>query len=148
MTLFIYFFCFLWLHLWHMEAPRLGVKSELQLTPLYKIWTFTPQPQQHRLQASAVTLARPHGNTGSLTHWARPGIKLASSWILVRFLTCWAKMGTPYNSLKIIVYWDNTLLVGTKINMTLKEGCLATSSKTEYAFTLWPAPQSHFYKDT
>ena len=24
-------FCFLWPHLWHMEFPRLGVKSELQL---------------------------------------------------------------------------------------------------------------------
>ena len=28
-----------------------------------------------------------HGNTGSLTHWARPGIESASSWILVRFLS-------------------------------------------------------------
>ena len=25
------FFFFFWLHLWHMEVPRLGVKSELQL---------------------------------------------------------------------------------------------------------------------
>ena len=28
-----------------------------------------------------------HGNTRYLTHWVRPGIKLASSWILVRFVT-------------------------------------------------------------
>ena len=28
-----------------------------------------------------------HGNTRSLTHWARPGIKLTSLWILVRFVT-------------------------------------------------------------
>ena len=28
-----------------------------------------------------------HGNTRSLTHWARPGIKPASSWILVRFIS-------------------------------------------------------------
>ena len=27
----IFFFCFLGLHLWHMEVPRLGIKSELQL---------------------------------------------------------------------------------------------------------------------
>ena len=26
-----------------------------------------------------------------LTHWSRPGIELASSWMLDRFLTCWAK---------------------------------------------------------
>ena len=28
-----------------------------------------------------------HGNTGSLTHWARPGIEPVSSWILVRFIS-------------------------------------------------------------
>ena len=27
-----------------------------------------------------------HGNTGSLTHWARPGIELKSSWILDGFM--------------------------------------------------------------
>ena len=32
------------------------------------------------------------GNAGSLTHWVRPGIKPASSWILVRFLTHRATM--------------------------------------------------------
>ena len=45
----------------HMEVPRLGVKSEPQL-PAY-------------------TTA--HGNTGSLTHEARPGIEHAFSWVLV-----------------------------------------------------------------
>jgi len=33
-----YFFCFLGSHLWHMEVPRLGVKSELQL-PAYTMAT-------------------------------------------------------------------------------------------------------------
>ena len=36
--LFIYLFCFLGLHLWHMEVSRLGVQSELQL-PAYAIAT-------------------------------------------------------------------------------------------------------------
>ena len=35
------FFCFLGLHLWHMELPRLGVKSELQL-PAYTTAIATP----------------------------------------------------------------------------------------------------------
>ena len=26
-----YYYYYLWLHLWHMEVPRLGVESELQL---------------------------------------------------------------------------------------------------------------------
>ena len=36
------------------------------------------------------------------THWARPGIKLANLWILARFLTCWATMGTPTTALFIV----------------------------------------------
>ena len=39
---FFFFFAFLGLHLWHMEAPTLWVESELQLEP-------TPQPQQCRI---------------------------------------------------------------------------------------------------
>ena len=35
-----------------------------------------------------------HGNTGSLAHWARPGIKPMSSWILVGFVNLWAMTGT------------------------------------------------------
>ena len=39
--LFFFFFCFLGLHPQHMEIPRLGVKSELQL-PAYTTATATP----------------------------------------------------------------------------------------------------------
>ena len=39
--IFFFFFCFLGLHLWHVEVPRLGVKSELQL-PAYATATATP----------------------------------------------------------------------------------------------------------
>ena len=48
-----------------MEVPRLRVELELQL-PAY-------------------TTA--HGNAGSLTHGARPGIEPVSSWMLVRFVS-------------------------------------------------------------
>ena len=63
----IYSFIFVSLgpHLQHMEVPRLGVELKLQL--------------------QAYTTA--HCNAGSLTHWARPGIEPASSWILVRFVS-------------------------------------------------------------
>ena len=37
------FFCFLGPHLWHMEVPRLGVESELQL-PAYITATAMPDP--------------------------------------------------------------------------------------------------------
>ena len=35
----------------------------------------------------SATYITAHSNATSLTHWARPGIKPASSWILVRFIT-------------------------------------------------------------
>ena len=41
--LFFFFFVFLRLHPRHMEAPRLGVESELQL-PAYTTATATPHP--------------------------------------------------------------------------------------------------------
>ena len=61
----------------HMKVPKLGIESELQLSPYT---TATPDPSM------SVTYTIAHSNTGSLTHKAWPGIKLAFSWILV-FLT-------------------------------------------------------------
>ena len=40
-----------------------------------------------RIGAVAAGLCHSHSNTGSLTHWARPGIEPSSSWILVGFNT-------------------------------------------------------------
>ena len=45
------------------------------------------QSQQHKIQAMSATYTTAHGNVRFLTHWVRPGIKPASSWILVRFIT-------------------------------------------------------------
>ena len=39
-----------------------------------------PQLWPHQIQAPSVTCIAAFSNTGSLTHWARPGIKPASSW--------------------------------------------------------------------
>ena len=68
-----YFFLLLGLDLWHIEVPRLVVELELQL----------------------LTYTTAHSNNGFLTHWVRPGIEPAFSWILVGFVTHWATTGTP-----------------------------------------------------
>ena len=39
----------------------------------YSCWP-TPQPQQCQILATSVTYTTAHGNAGSLTHLARPGI--------------------------------------------------------------------------
>ena len=40
-----------------------------------------------RSKPHPVTYTTAHGNAGSLTQWARPGIKPASSWMLIRFIS-------------------------------------------------------------
>ena len=71
-------FIFLGPHPWHMEVPTLGVQLELEL-PAYTRAIATPDPSRFcDLQ---------NGNTRSLTHWARPGIKPATSWFLVGFVS-------------------------------------------------------------
>ena len=64
--LFIYLFvCFYLLgtHLQHVEVPRLGAESELQL-PAY----VTARTTATRIRARSVTYSTAHGNAGSLTH--------------------------------------------------------------------------------
>ena len=51
-----------------MEVPRLGDNQS------YSCWP-TPQPQQRRIWAAFMTYNTAHGNAGSLTHCARPGMK-------------------------------------------------------------------------
>ena len=46
---------------------------------------FPGQGVESELQLSAYTTA--HSNTGSLTHWARPGIEPTFSWILLGFVS-------------------------------------------------------------
>ena len=60
-----------------MEVPRLGVESELLAYTVIQLG----------VQAASLTYTTAHTNSGSLTHWARPGIKPASSWILVGFVS-------------------------------------------------------------
>ena len=62
-------------------------------------WSYsrrpTPRPQQRRIQAASSTYPTGHSSARSLTHWARSGIKPATTWFLVRFVNHWATMGTP-----------------------------------------------------
>ena len=76
MVLFFFFF-FFFLFFFFSPHPRLGVKLKQQL------WTYTTACS----------------NFISLTHWARPGIKPAFSWIWVEFITHWATVVTPLGDL-------------------------------------------------
>ena len=48
-------------------------------------WSCSHQPTpetQHQIWATSATYTTAHGSAGSLTHWARPGIKPSTSWFL------------------------------------------------------------------
>ena len=61
-----------------------------------------PQPQQCKIWAASVTYTAAYSNAGSLTDWARPGIKPTSSLIRVGFLTHWATIETPRNDIWLL----------------------------------------------
>ena len=84
---------------WHVEVPRLGIEPALQLPAL------TPQPQQRRIWAASATYTTAHDNAGFLTHWARPGIKPTSSWILVGFVTTKPQRELPLSYL--LSWWTH-----------------------------------------
>ena len=62
--------------------------SQAGLNQGYSCW---PMPQQLGIWAISVTYTTAPGNAKSSTHWVRPGIEPASSWVLVRFVNM---MGT------------------------------------------------------
>ena len=78
--LFLFFFCFLGSHLWQMEVPRLGVKSELQLLGYTTATTMQDPSCVCNLHHISWQCRIPN----SLSE-AR--IESTSSWLLVGFLT-------------------------------------------------------------
>ena len=55
----------------------------------------TPQPQQCRIWAESAIYTTAHGNAGSSTHWVRPGMEPASSWMLVRYVSAEPQQKLP-----------------------------------------------------
>ena len=64
-----------------------------------------PEPQQRQIQAMSVTYTTAHGNTRSLTQWARPGIKPVTSWFLVGFVST-----APYWELQVLLIFYLTFI--------------------------------------
>ena len=78
--LFFFFFCLL------RATPTAQGRSQARgLNWSCSHWP-TPQPQQCQIWAASLTYTTAHSNVGSLSHWVRPGIEPASSWILAKFV--------------------------------------------------------------
>ena len=54
-----------------------------------------PWTQQLQIQAESATYTTAHSNAGSPTHWVRPWIEPASSWILIRFISAVPHRNSP-----------------------------------------------------
>ena len=111
--LFVFIFVFLGLHPWHMEVPRLRVQLELQL-PAYTTATAMPD------LSLVCDLHHSSGQHRSLTHWVRPGIKAATSWFLVRFISAAPRRELHWvcilddNSVQASISSPNSLLLHAK----------------------------------
>ena len=91
-SIFFFFFAFQGCACGRGQFPGWGLNQSCSLR-------FIPQPQQHQIQAASAAYTTAHGNAGSLTHWAGPEIKPASSWVLVRFATTEAQWELWYITL-------------------------------------------------
>ena len=83
-----------------------GSQARGWITAVAAGWPM-PQPQQCQIQAESATYSTAHGNARSLTHWARPRIEPASSWITVRFVNHWATR----NSGCMIKLYENSCII-------------------------------------
>ena len=91
--LFVFFFLFLVFCFCYLESTcSIWKFSGLGSNWSCSCWPML-QPQQCQNRATSAMYTTAHSNAGSLTHWARLGIKLPSSWLLVRFVT--VTTGTP-----------------------------------------------------
>ena len=123
--IYLFFFCLLLGHLQHMEVPRLGVESELQLPP-------TSQTQQHQIQATSATYTTAHSNTGSLIPWARPGFKPEISWFLIRFISA-----VPQHELLCIDFNFSSCPCGIKDNLYPRKNQLPSKISGQSGFCTW-----------
>ena len=78
---------------WH-RCCRMDVEWRWRWHTFFFFFSFRATPatyggSQARSQSGATVagLRHSHSNTRSLTHWARPVIKSATSWLLVRFFS-------------------------------------------------------------
>ena len=69
----------------------------------------TPQPQEHQIQAAPATYATAWGNTGSWTHWARPGIEPEFSWTLCQVLNPLSHSRSSHTSTHFLILFPSRL---------------------------------------
>ena len=76
---YYFYFCFLGLHSRHMDVPRPGVESELQVP------TYITATAQQQIQAASVTYTTAHGSARSLIQLSKArdqtSVLMDTSWV-------------------------------------------------------------------
>ena len=95
-----------------------------------------------RSEPYLVTYTRAHSNFGSLTHWARPGIEPASSWMLVRFISA-----EPQRELLVdLSIWSHIILLANSYIFGLfKDIFLCNLASLDLREHLWQSYAIHLY---
>ena len=121
-----------------MKVPRLGTESELKLRP-------TPQPQQHGIWTAGVTYATAWSNTGSLTHWVRPGIKtVISEWSRLKKQDLFSFLLFSPSSEKLFSAALSTIQVHP---LTVKNELNLVSRSIDPSFHFWHERLFSFWKN-
>ena len=83
-----------------------------------------PEPQQCGIQAASATYTTAHGNAGSLTHWARPGIESEISWFLVGFISTepWRDLQKDIFKMCILLLLSLYVSQFSKVNFIIHSG--------------------------
>ena len=133
--MFFFFFFFVFLSF---EARTHGIRR----FPGYgsnrscSCWS-SPQLQQRQIWASSATYTTAHGNTGSLTYWARLGMEPATSWFLVGFVPAVPRWELPWIILnKLYSGYGEEDILYAKIDYTWVMTDISLSARFS-VFFLW-----------
>jgi len=108
LTLYTLYFLFLFFLLFRAARtgiwrfPGYGSNGSYSCRPM-------PQARPCLIWADSAIYTTAHSNARSLTHWARPGIKPPSSWILVRLITAEPQRELPNSILSKALKEGQTL---------------------------------------
>ena len=104
----ILFFLFFWCFCLFRVAPTAYRSSQARGLIGAVAASLRHSHSQCQIRASSATYTIAHGNAGSLTHGARPGIEPATSWFLVRFVSALPQRELHILFLYYLLSWSIT----------------------------------------
>ena len=102
---FFFFFFFFCLSSWAAPSAYGGSHARGRIRATAGGLHYSHSPNQIWATSATYTTAYSNARSGSLTHWARPGMEPASSWKVVRFVSAEPWWELPFFLINEIVFW-------------------------------------------